>query len=81
MTRDRRFVILAEGMFGPLTSKTANSCIRYTPEQVVAVLDTQRAGRTVQDVLGFAMTESKGASVKQQFRGFPIINTLAPGEI
>ncbi|MGI8498755.1 MAG: DUF1611 domain-containing protein [Gemmatimonadaceae bacterium] len=53
MSRDIRYVILAEGQFGPLTSKTANSCIRYTPERVVAVLDSRRAGKTVQDVLDF----------------------------
>jgi uncharacterized NAD-dependent epimerase/dehydratase family protein len=48
-----RFVALAEGQFGPLTSKTANACIRYTPEQVVAVLDSTQAGRTAGAVLGF----------------------------
>jgi uncharacterized NAD-dependent epimerase/dehydratase family protein len=48
-----RFVVLAEQLFGPLTSKTANACIRYTPEQVVAVLDSAQAGRTAHDVLGF----------------------------
>jgi uncharacterized NAD-dependent epimerase/dehydratase family protein len=48
-----RFLIIADGQFGPLTSKTANSCIRYFPERVVAVLDRAHAGRTVQDVLGF----------------------------
>ncbi len=48
-----RFLILAEGLFGPLTSKTANSCIRYTPDRVVAVLDSRRAGKTAQDILGF----------------------------
>jgi uncharacterized NAD-dependent epimerase/dehydratase family protein len=48
-----RYLILAEQEFGPLTSKTANGCIRYTPEQVVAVLDSSQAGRTAQDVLGF----------------------------
>ncbi|HXY29266.1 MAG TPA: DUF1611 domain-containing protein [Gemmatimonadaceae bacterium] len=51
--RDLRFLILVEGQFGPLTSKTANSCIRYTPERVVGVVDSRRAGRTSQDVLGF----------------------------
>ncbi len=53
MPRDLRFVILAEGQFGPLTSKTANSCIRFTPERVVAVLDSRRAGKTAQDILDF----------------------------
>ncbi len=47
------FLILAEGQFGPLTSKTANSCIRYTPERVLAVLDSRRAGKTANDILGF----------------------------
>jgi uncharacterized NAD-dependent epimerase/dehydratase family protein len=48
-----RFLILAEGAFTPLRSKTANACIRYTPEHVVAVIDSTRAGATAQDVLGF----------------------------
>jgi D-glutamate N-acetyltransferase len=48
-----RFLIIADGQFGPLTSKTANSCIRYFPERIVAVLDRGTAGGTVQDVLGF----------------------------
>ena len=49
----QRFLILADGQFDPLTSKTANSCIRYFPERIVAVLDRQQAGMTVQDVLGY----------------------------
>jgi len=48
-----RFLIIADGEFGPLSSKTANSCIRYFPERIVAVLDRTQAGKTVQDVLGF----------------------------
>jgi uncharacterized NAD-dependent epimerase/dehydratase family protein len=48
-----RFLILADGDFGPLSSKTANSCIRYFPERIVAVLDRTQAGKTVQEVLGF----------------------------
>jgi len=50
---EQRFLIIADGQFGPLTSKTANSCIRYFPERIVAVLDRRTAGRTVRDVLGF----------------------------
>lgn len=49
----RRFLILAEGHFGPQSSKTANACIRYIPNEVVAVLDSQHSGRTAQDILGF----------------------------
>ena len=48
-----RFLIIADGDFGPLTSKTANSCIRYFPERIVAVFDRKQAGKTAQHVLGF----------------------------
>jgi uncharacterized NAD-dependent epimerase/dehydratase family protein len=48
-----RHLIVADGDFGPMTSKTANSVIRYQPERVVAVLDRQHAGKTAQQVLGF----------------------------
>jgi uncharacterized NAD-dependent epimerase/dehydratase family protein len=47
-----RYMLIADGDFGPMTSKTANSVIRYHPERTAAVLDREHAGRTVQDVLG-----------------------------
>ncbi len=47
-----RFLIVADGDFAPMTSKTANSVIRYLPDRTVGVLDRQQAGKTVQDVLG-----------------------------
>lgn len=53
MITSPRYLILADGAFGVHTSKTAVGCIRFTPEQVVGVLDTVNAGKTVQDVLGF----------------------------
>jgi uncharacterized NAD-dependent epimerase/dehydratase family protein len=53
MSRTRRFLILAEGNFGPLSSKTANACIRYAPQDVAVILDSAAAGRTAQEVLGF----------------------------
>ena len=56
MALSRRFLILAEGSFGPLSSKTANACIRYVPDEVAAVLDSGTAGRTAQEVLGFGGT-------------------------
>ncbi|HYX80853.1 MAG TPA: DUF1611 domain-containing protein [Gemmatimonadales bacterium] len=52
-TPQHRFLIIADREFGPLTSKTANSCIRYFPDRIVAVLDRNQAGKTAQDVLGF----------------------------
>jgi uncharacterized NAD-dependent epimerase/dehydratase family protein len=48
-----RFLIIADGDFTPMTSKTANSVIRYLPDRTVGVLDRQQAGMTVQQVLGF----------------------------
>jgi uncharacterized NAD-dependent epimerase/dehydratase family protein len=40
----RRLVILAEGAFGVHSAKTAYGVIRYGPDEVVAVLDSTRAG-------------------------------------
>ena len=53
MPRAPRYLILADESFGPETSKTANACIRYTPDHVVGVIDHTQAGRTAQQVLGF----------------------------
>ncbi|HTT68304.1 MAG TPA: DUF1611 domain-containing protein [Gemmatimonadales bacterium] len=61
-----RFLVIAEGAFGPETSKTAVCAIRYVPERVVAVLDSRAAGRTAQDVLGF------GGSI-------PVVGSLEAG--
>ena len=51
--KEPRFLVVADGLFGPETSKTADCAIRYVPERVAAVLDASQAGRTAQDVLGF----------------------------
>ncbi|HET8649339.1 MAG TPA: DUF1611 domain-containing protein, partial [Gemmatimonadales bacterium] len=59
-------LILADGDFGPMTSKTANSIIRYLPGRVVAVLDRTQAGKTVNDVLGFG-------------GGIPVVGSMADG--
>lgn len=48
-----KYLILADHDFGVMTSKTANSVIRYQPSRVVAVLDRALVGRTAQDILGF----------------------------
>jgi uncharacterized NAD-dependent epimerase/dehydratase family protein len=53
MTRAPRYLVLADDAFGPQTSKTANACIRYTPEHVVGVIDASKAGMSAQQVLGF----------------------------
>jgi uncharacterized NAD-dependent epimerase/dehydratase family protein len=48
-----RYLVVADGQFGPLTSKTANSAVRFIPERIACVLDRRSAGRTVGEVLGF----------------------------
>ena len=53
MSRSPRYLILADGLFGPETSKTANACIRYTPDHVVGVIDSRHAGKTSQQIIGF----------------------------
>jgi uncharacterized NAD-dependent epimerase/dehydratase family protein len=60
-----RYLILADDDFGPMTSKTANSVIRFRPERVAAVLDRQQAGRTAQAVLGFGGDIPVVASVRE----------------
>jgi uncharacterized NAD-dependent epimerase/dehydratase family protein len=48
----RRYVILAEGVFGLVNSKTAMGVIRYGRDAVVAVLDSTQAGRNVSEWMG-----------------------------
>lgn len=59
-----RYLILADGAFGPMTSKTANVVIRYQPHRVVAVVDRENAGRTVEEILGFGGETPVVASMK-----------------
>ncbi len=66
MPSDLRYLILADGLFGPEESKTANACIRYTPERVAGIIDASKAGRTAGQVLGF------GGDI-------PVIGTLEEG--
>ncbi len=46
-------VILAQGNFSPLRSKTANGAIVYLRDEVVGVIDSTKAGKTAQEVLGY----------------------------
>jgi uncharacterized NAD-dependent epimerase/dehydratase family protein len=50
--KQRRVVVMAEGSFTPLDAKTALGVIRYRPGEVVAVIDSVRAGRTSEDCVG-----------------------------
>ncbi len=48
---ERRYAILAEGRFGDRHAKTAHGLIRYGRDEVVAVIDSILAGRSVRDVM------------------------------
>ena len=48
-----RYVILAIGAFDYIYSKTGNMLIRYRPDEVVAVIDPEQAGKTANQVLGW----------------------------
>jgi uncharacterized NAD-dependent epimerase/dehydratase family protein len=61
-----RFLIIADGDFSPMTSKTANSVIRFLPERTVGVLDRRQVGMTVQQVLGFG-------------GGIPVVGSIKEG--
>ncbi len=77
MSDRRRFLALAEGRFGPMSSKTANACIRYIPETVVAVIDSTKAGQTAGEVLGFGGVIPVVATLEEGLRHAP--NALLVG--
>jgi uncharacterized NAD-dependent epimerase/dehydratase family protein len=60
----RRLVILVDGHHDAHTAKTAINVIRYKPEDVVAVLDRQAAGKTTQELFGVG-------------GGIPVVGSLA----
>jgi uncharacterized NAD-dependent epimerase/dehydratase family protein len=53
MIYPRRMLILAEGRFSPLRSKTANGAIAFMQERVVGVVDSTCSGTTAGAVLGY----------------------------
>jgi uncharacterized NAD-dependent epimerase/dehydratase family protein len=48
---ERRYAILAEGWFANRHAKTAHGLIRYGRDEVVAVIDSPLAGRSVREVM------------------------------
>src|SRR5579885_3696422 len=53
----RRIAILAEGHFEWHYGKTATGVIRYGNDEVVAVIDSTKAGQTVAQALGASFGE------------------------
>lgn len=48
-----RLAILTEGRCNPISAKTAVSLLRYRPDDVVSLIDTETAGQTAEQALGF----------------------------
>jgi len=80
MSAKPTFLIIADGDFYPMTSKTANSVIRYLPDRVVGVVDRVHAGKTVQQVLGFGGDIPVVASMAEGLRRGPtaVLIGIAP---
>ncbi|MCE2401452.1 DUF1611 domain-containing protein [Candidatus Poribacteria bacterium] len=62
--KSHKIVILAEESFGVLESKTATVLVRYLPDNVVAVIDSTKAGKDVSEVIEIG-------------RGIPVVRSLA----
>ena len=48
-----QYVILAHEAFDYIYSKTGNMLIRYRPDNVVAIIDASKAGKTSEQILGW----------------------------
>ena len=77
-----KVAILAEGQFAPATAKTAIGVLRYAPFEVIAVVDSTRAGRDAADCVGVGAGVPVVASVDEAIaRGATVvlIGTAAAG--
>ncbi len=79
---ERKTVIYAEGYFGSPASKTALSVIRYSPDEITAVIDSNHAGKTVEEVTGFGGEIPVAADIEEALDLQPnqlLIGTALPG--
>jgi uncharacterized NAD-dependent epimerase/dehydratase family protein len=77
-----KVAILAEGQFAPATAKTAIGVLRYAPFEVVAVVDSTRAGKDAAAYVGVGAGVPVVATVEDALaRGATVvlIGTAAPG--
>jgi uncharacterized NAD-dependent epimerase/dehydratase family protein len=76
---DKRFAVFAEDCFGLFTSKIAASLLRYRADRCVAVIDSTKAGQTVQDVLGYGGPIPVVAGVEEALRSGPEVLVIGKG--
>jgi D-glutamate N-acetyltransferase len=77
-----KVAILAEGQFTRATAKTAIGVLRYAPFEVVAVVDSTRAGKDAAECVGVGAGVPVVASVEDAIAGGAtvlLIGTAAPG--
>ncbi|MCF7807555.1 MAG: DUF1611 domain-containing protein [Candidatus Marinimicrobia bacterium] len=76
----RRFILYAQDRLNALGSKTANGMIMFRREEVVAIVDQTKAGKTAQDVLGYGGNIPVVADVNQALTYDPdvLIVGIAP---
>ena len=77
-----KVAILAEGQFAPATAKTAIGVLRYAPFEVVAVVDSTRAGKDAAECVGVGAGVPVVSSVDEaRARGATVllIGTAAAG--
>jgi uncharacterized NAD-dependent epimerase/dehydratase family protein len=77
-----KVAILAEGLFAPATAKTAIGVLRYAPFEVVAVVDSTKAGKDAAESVGVGRGVPVVASVEDAIaRGATVllIGTAAAG--
>ena len=63
-SKEHKMVILAEGSFGILESKAATVLVRYHTDNVIAVIDSEQAGKDVSEVIEIG-------------EGIPVLSSLA----
>ena len=73
----RRMVVLTEGQLNLFSAKTAVSVIRYCPDEVVCVLDSQTAGQDLFKIVGTGSGVPIVATLKEALAYKP--NTLLIG--
>ncbi|MEW2165924.1 DUF1611 domain-containing protein [Streptomyces sp. NPDC007084] len=76
---DKNFVLFAEGCFGLFTSKIAASLVRYRGDRCVAVIDSRRAGQSVQDVLGYGGSIPIVSRVEEALHLHPEVMIIGKG--
>lgn len=75
----KRCVVFAEACFGLFTSKIAASFLQYRGDRCVAVIDSTKAGQTVQDVIGYGGAIPIVKSVSETLRSGPGVLVVGKG--